>query len=124
MKKLPAVSLFSALMIFIGAHGLWAQNLTITNVRIIVGNGQVIERGSIVVRNGRILSIAEGASSAPPAPTIDAHGMTAMPGFIDAHRHIIAGNADQWLKEQAPARMQEFLDAGYTSSASASLRWF
>ena len=118
MKRRPAVSLFSVLMIFIGVQGLWAQNLTITNARIIVGNGQVIERGSIVVRNGRILSIAEGASSAPPAQAIDARGMTAMPGFIDAHRHIITGNADQWLKEQAPARMEEFLDAGYTTLMS------
>ncbi len=118
MKRLPAVSLFSVLMIFIGAHGLWAQNLTITNARIVVGNGQVIERGSIVVRNGRILSIAEGASSAPPAQAIDARGMTAMPGFIDAHRHIITGNADQWLKEQAPVRLQEFLEAGYTTLMS------
>jgi len=106
------------LMIFVGAHDLWAQNLTIINARIIVGNGQVIERGSIVVRNGRILSVAEGASVAPPAQAIDARGMTAMPGFIDAHRHIIAGSADQWLEEQAPARMQEFLDAGYTTLMS------
>jgi imidazolonepropionase-like amidohydrolase len=116
MTRLPVVSF--VLMTFIGAHDLWAQNLTITNARIIVGNGQVIERGSIVVRNGRILSVAEGASSAPPAQAIDARGMTAMPGFIDAHRHIIAGNADQWLKEQAPARLQEFLDAGYTTLMS------
>jgi imidazolonepropionase-like amidohydrolase len=116
MKRLPVVSL--VVMVFIGPHDLWAQNLTITNARIIVGNGQVIERGSIVVRNGRIVSVAEGASSAPPAQAIDARGMTAMPGFIDAHRHIITGNADQWLKEQAPARMQAFLDAGYTTLMS------
>lgn len=118
MKRLPAVSLFSVLMIFIGAHDLWAQNLTITNVRIIVGNGQVIERSSIVVRDGRILSTAEGVSTAQQTQTIDARGMTAMPGFVDAHRHIITGNADQWLKEQAPARMQEFLEAGYTTLMS------
>ena len=118
MKRLASVRLLSVLMIFGGAHDLWAQNLTISNVRIIVGNGQVIERGSIVVRNGRILSVAEGASGAPAAQAIDARGMTALPGFIDAHRHIITGNADQWLKEQAPARMQEFLDAGYTTLMS------
>jgi imidazolonepropionase-like amidohydrolase len=29
------------------------------------------------------------------------------------------GNAAQWLKEQAPARMQEFLDAGFTTVLSA-----
>ena len=50
-------------------------------------------------------------------PIVDARGLTAMPGFIDAHRHIIGGNSDQWFKEQA-ARMQEFLEAGYTTLMS------
>ncbi len=35
---------------------LAAQDLTITNARIVVGNGAVIERGSIVVRAGKIVS--------------------------------------------------------------------
>jgi imidazolonepropionase-like amidohydrolase len=49
---------------------------------------------------------------------IDAQGRTVMPGFIDAHRHIGANN-EAWLKEQAPARMQEFLEAGFTTVLSA-----
>jgi imidazolonepropionase-like amidohydrolase len=91
-----------------------AQNLVITNARVIVGNGQVIERGSVVVRNGRIASVAAGASAAG-AQTIDARGMTVMPGFIDGHRHIIRGPADQWFKTEAADRMREFLEAGYTT---------
>ena len=50
--------------------------------------------------------------------TIDARGLTAMPGFIDAHRHIIGGNSEQWFKEQATVRLQEFLEAGYTTLMS------
>jgi imidazolonepropionase-like amidohydrolase len=92
-----------------------AQDLVITNARVIVGNGQVIERGSIVIRGGRIASVAAGAATAPGVQTIDAKGMTAMPGFIDGHRHIMQGNAEQFFKERAPARMQEFLEAGYTT---------
>ncbi len=95
-----------------------AQNLVITNARIIVGNGQVIERGSVVVRNGRIVSVAPGAANAQDSPAIDARGMTVVPGFIDAHRHIIPGDADRWLREDAAARMQEFLESGYTTLMS------
>jgi imidazolonepropionase-like amidohydrolase len=90
---------------------LSAQDVTITNARIIVPNGQVIERGSIVVRAGKIVSVAPGAPSGATGTTIDAKGMTAMPGFIDAHRHINTGPNEK-------AQMQAFLEAGYTTILS------
>ena len=90
---------------------LSAQDLTITNARIIAANGAVIERGSIVVRAGNIVSVAPGAPSAASGTIIDARGMTAMPGFIDAHRHINTGPEE---KQQ----MQALLEAGYTTILS------
>ena len=65
---------------------LFAQDLTITDARIIGANGVVIERGSIVVRAGKIVSVASGGPSTTSGRIIDAKGMTAMPGFIDGHR--------------------------------------
>jgi len=88
-----------------------AQDLTITNAHIVVGNGTVIDKGSIVVRGGKIVSVAAGAPSAKSGQTIDAKGMSAMPGFIDAHKHINTG-ADE--KE----KMQRLLEAGYTTVLS------
>src|ERR1700733_7931803 len=90
---------------------LAAQDLTITNARIIGANGAVIERGSIVVRAGKIVSVAPGAPSATSGKTIDAKGMSAMPGFIDAHRHINTGPNEK-------AQMQAQLEAGYTTILS------
>ena len=115
MKKLITAACSAVLMTLAAAQNLAAQDLVITNARIIVGNGQVIEQGSVVIRNGRIVSAGAGAATAAGAQAIDARGMTLMPGFIDGHRHIMQGNADQFLKERAPARMQEFLEAGYTT---------
>src|SRR5690606_15287533 len=40
-------------------------------------------------------------------------------GFIDGHRHVIRGNPDTWLEEEAPAEMQQYLDAGFTTILSA-----
>ncbi len=94
-----------------GNCGLSAQNLVITNARIIIGNGTVIDRGSIVIRNGRLASVAAGTPNVSAVETIDAHGMTAMPGFIDGHRHVNNGPSE---KQQ----MQELLDAGYTTVLS------
>src|SRR6187551_30068 len=65
-----------------------AQELTITNVRIVVGNGEVVDNGSIVIRGGRIDSVAAGKPAQTAGRVIDARGMSAMPGFIDAHRHL------------------------------------
>ncbi|HVH29091.1 MAG TPA: amidohydrolase family protein [Vicinamibacterales bacterium] len=95
-----------------------AQNLVLTNARILDGKGGVIERGSIVVRDGTIVSVAVGTPDAAGSRLLDVKGMTVLPGFIDAHRHPIGGGAD-WLKTEAPARMQEFLDAGFTTVLSA-----
>jgi imidazolonepropionase-like amidohydrolase len=94
------------------------QDLVITNARILIGSGATIDRGSIVVRGGRIVSVAPGTPTGASGRTIDAKGMTALPGFIDAHRHIMGGNDEQWFKEQSVPRMQEFLDAGYTTLMS------
>jgi len=92
-------------------YSLSAEDLTITNARIIVANGNVIEHGSIVVRGGKIASVASGMPSAASGQTIDAKGMTAMPGFIDAHKHINTGPDEK-------AQMQALLEAGYTTILS------
>jgi imidazolonepropionase-like amidohydrolase len=88
-----------------------AQDLTITNARIVVANGNVIERGSVVVRAGKIVSVTAGEPSAASGKIIDAKGMTAMPGFIDAHRHINTGPNEK-------TQMQALLEAGYTTILS------
>jgi imidazolonepropionase-like amidohydrolase len=110
MNRFISLTLLSAL-----ASGalltLSAQDLTIANARIIGPGGSVIERGSIVVRAGKIASVGSGAPSAGAGRTIDAKGMTAMPGFIDAHRHINTGPDE---KQQ----MQALLEAGYTTVLS------
>ncbi|HLF11535.1 MAG TPA: amidohydrolase family protein [Gammaproteobacteria bacterium] len=95
-----------------------AQDLVITNARIIDGTGLAIERGSIVVDDGRIVSVAAGTPTARGARIIDAEGKTVLPGFIDAHRHIMRGDDAQWFREESVVRMQEFLDAGFTTLMS------
>jgi imidazolonepropionase-like amidohydrolase len=106
MRKLTIVLL--ACVVSTAAVG---QDLVITNAHIVVGNGSVIERGSIVIRGGRIASVAAGTAAPTGLTAIDLRGMTAMPGFIDGHRHVDTG-ADE------TAQMQALLDAGYTTVLS------
>jgi imidazolonepropionase-like amidohydrolase len=100
-----------------------AQDLVISNARIIVGNGQVIEKGTLVVKNGKIDSVAaaSSASAHPPsrgATRIDATGKTLIAGYIDVHRHLVPSPAEKFLKEDAADRMRELLEAGFTSVQS------
>jgi imidazolonepropionase-like amidohydrolase len=116
MSRLAAVIV--TLCGLVWADDLAAQNLVIANARILTGTGSAIEQGSIVVRDGRIVSVAPGGAAAQGAQVVDARGLTAVPGFIDAHRHIMGGNDDGWFKEQSVDRMREFLEAGYTTLMS------
>jgi imidazolonepropionase-like amidohydrolase len=93
------------------AQSAAAQDIAITNARIVVGNGTVINPGAVIVRAGKIVSVSQGAAGTQGLKTIDAKGMTAMPGFIDAHRHINTGPNE---KQQ----MQALLEAGYTTILS------
>ncbi len=96
----------------------FAQDLVVTNARIIDGTGTVIERGTVIVNAGRIESILDGAATSSGDRVIDANGMTVMPAFIDAHRHIIGRDEDTWFREEAADRMREFLEAGFTTLMS------
>jgi len=88
-----------------------AQDVAITNARIVVGNGQVINSGTIVVRGGKIVSASAGAAGTQGLRVIDAKGMSAVPGYIDAHKHVNTGPNE--AKE-----MQALLEAGYTTILS------
>lgn len=111
MKTTRLVACLAVLWGLCDVPSITAQDLAIANVRIIVGNGTVIEQGSIVIRGGRLASVSAGAPNAPGVQTIDARGMTAMPGFIDGHRHVNTGPNEQ-------VQMQQLLDAGYTTILS------
>jgi imidazolonepropionase-like amidohydrolase len=111
-----AVIAIPLLSFLTASRGAAAQDLAIVNARIVDGKGGVIERGTLVVRGGKIASVSSGASRlAAGVQTIDARGRTLMPGFIDAHRHIAQGDAAEWLATRATAQMQEFLEAGFTT---------
>src|SRR5882762_4512545 len=100
------VSLAACLVLTSGAA---AQDLVITNARIIVGTGQVIDAGTIIVRDGKIATVTGASVQLPQrVQVIDAKGLSAMPGFIDGHKHLADGPTGK-------AWMQSLLEAGYTT---------
>lgn len=61
-----------------------APDLAIVGARIEIGDGRVVENGTIIVRGDRILSVGTDAAPAG-STTIDGKGLTVYPGFIDAY---------------------------------------
>ena len=69
------------------APAVWA----ITNARIYTVAGPVIERGAIVIRNGKIEAVGANVQAPPGAPTVDAAGGHVYPGFINARTTVGIG---------------------------------
>src|SRR3989442_7277629 len=60
----------------------------ITNARIVTVAGPTIEKGTVVIRDGLILSLGTNVTAPADARTIDAAGLTVYPGLIDANTNL------------------------------------
>ncbi len=72
-----------------------------TNARILtMDEAGEIERGTIVVRDRRIVAV--GADVLPPdgARVIDVHGATILPGLIDVHAHLHYASGDVFPEQE------------------------
>src|SRR6185503_10714800 len=65
--------------------GAQAQEIVLRAASAIDGRGGSIADATIVVRDGRIVTVGRGAAS---PPTYDLRGLTLLPGLIDTHVHI------------------------------------
>ena len=69
------------------------ETYLVRGARIFVGDGRVIEQGTILVRGGKIAEVYEGEGPDPrtvKATLIEAAGKTVLPGLIDVHVHLVA----------------------------------
>ena len=82
---------FWAILAFIALPELSsAQVVALIDGRVIDGRGQVIERGTIVVGDGRIVAVGPAATVTIPAGAerVNITGATVIPGLINAHGHL------------------------------------
>ncbi|UOQ56418.1 amidohydrolase family protein [Leucobacter allii] len=107
--------------------------------RIIVGDGRMIENGTMTVVDGRIVGIrADDAGTPAGARSIDASGLTLMPGLVDCHTHLGGASSPDyrtWVIEDdlrqaviSTKQMRELMDWGVTTIRDISrngirLKW-
>jgi len=65
-----------------------SETTLITNAKIYTGNGEFIENGAILIKDGRIASIGDDVDGEDASLTIDADGQYVSPGIIDIHSHL------------------------------------
>jgi imidazolonepropionase-like amidohydrolase/ABC-type multidrug transport system permease subunit len=98
----------------------------IRGARIFVGDGKVIENGSVLVRGGKIAEIYEGEGPDPKtlkAETVEAAGKTILPGLIDVHVHLGApGGMYSDMSKYDPQKSMQRELAAYLYSGVTTVR--
>ncbi len=120
------MSRIATFVLFLVTSCVPAQDLVISNARILDGTGGVIEQGSIVVSDGRIVSVSAGDPEARGVLEIDAQGMTVMPGMIETHVHLLMVDRtlenqealDEWIEQELPGDLNGYLESGFTTVLS------
>jgi imidazolonepropionase-like amidohydrolase/ABC-type multidrug transport system permease subunit len=99
----------------------------IRNTRIFTGDGKVIENGAVLVRDGKIAAVYDGAAPDPEqlkAETVEGAGKTLLPGLIDAHVHLSAPGGlstdprDYDVEKTMPHSAAALLYSGVTAARS------
>lgn len=94
----PVRTALSALLALAAATACLAQDarpIAFTNARLLPVSGPAIERGTLVVRNGKIEAIGADAVVPPGARVVDCAGKTVMPGLVSAWSRAGLGGQGQ-----------------------------
>src|SRR5665647_603704 len=62
--------------------------LAIINATLITISGPIIEKGTLLLDNGKIIAVGKDLAIPSEAEVIDAEGKYVMPGIVEAHCHI------------------------------------
>ncbi|HEU5217279.1 MAG TPA: amidohydrolase family protein [Gemmatimonadales bacterium] len=84
--------------------------VAVTNATIITATHGTIDKGTILIRNGKIAAVGKDLAIPPGAQVIDGTGKYVMPGIIDAHSHSSGEAINEGSRSvTAQVRMQDVL---------------
>ncbi|HEY0557154.1 MAG TPA: amidohydrolase [Thermoanaerobaculia bacterium] len=65
-----------------------SQTVLLTNATLLTATGERIERGSVLMRDGKIVAVGASVRAPADALVVDGSGKWVTPGIIDAHSHL------------------------------------
>lgn len=72
-----------------------AQNVAITNARLVIGDGSApVEGATVVVQNGRVVAAGAGVAVPPGLRTVDASGRYVTPGIVAGFSRVGINEVD------------------------------
>lgn len=95
------------------------QTLAITNARVIVSPGEILERATVVIRDGRIEEVGPRVSAPPDARVIEGDSLWVYPGFIDAYS--FAAVPEPKKPEETQEEENDFRDRGNPTREEAGI---
>jgi imidazolonepropionase-like amidohydrolase len=88
-----------------------ARLVAITNATIMTASHGTIERGTVVIRDGKIAAVGAGVPVPAGAQIIDGSGRWVIPGIIDAHSHSAAEAINEGTQSvTAEVRMTDVME--------------
>lgn len=81
-------ALVAAALVLAAGDGVQAQTTAITNARIHTISGPVIERGTVIIRDGVIAAVGADVAVPANARVVDAAGKIVTPGLFDANTSL------------------------------------
>jgi imidazolonepropionase-like amidohydrolase len=86
MRQLNAIALAAIVAAF--ASPALADVTAFEGVRLIVGNGNVVENATLVIDGNKIVQAGQGVAVPAGATRVNLAGKTVMPAIIDTHVHL------------------------------------
>src|SRR5689334_47753 len=100
MKELTMMLLAAASVLYAQTQG----SIALRGARVVTVSGPVLEKGTVLLRNGLIEAVGENIDLPKDAWVIDGAGITVYPGLIDALS--TAGLPEPPTQSATPARTE------------------
>ena len=90
MRRVSAIAAAAAVAIGLSAIPVRADVTAFEGARLIVGDGSVVENGTLVIDGNKIVQAGQGVAVPAGATRVNLAGKTVMPMLIDTHVHLSA----------------------------------
>src|SRR3954466_923056 len=98
MRRLSAIAAAAAVAMAAFAGAALADVTAYEGARLILGNGSVVENGTLVIDGNKIVQAGQGVAVPAGATRVNLAGKTVIPMLIDTHVHLSA-NREKLIRD-------------------------